>query len=157
MLLACRDPHAPKHGFVLLVDAQVRRLSIGVIIYMSNYCSHHGLQGFTPAHFDRKLSSLAIKCFLRVFPLRLRTLHHCFPDFKCVARLSMPQVAWLLGRYGRLRLNEHIGSPREFRFDFTHYCGIQVEGLPPALGGTYSLANFRDQLDGPGESDNRKT
>lgn len=104
------------------------------------------MQGCKPCNIDRKMSRVTLECVRDGSPIKLRAFHSFFPDFKCVAQLAVPGIAFLMGKYVRLRHIQHFGSPKEFRFDMQQY-GMQTDFLPPAVGGTFTLEEFQHFLD----------
>ena len=75
-------------------------------------------------------------------PIKTIAIHMCFPARKSVTTLVLPALLWLFGPNLRQRLQCHYGYPSELQRDLSEY-RIPEHCLPAALGGTYSLDQWR--------------
>jgi hypothetical protein len=80
-------------------------------------------------------------------PIQVRSAHLCFPCNKCVAMLLFPFNLWLLGPELRKKMCIHVGGgPKELLMDLSAY-GMEANGIPPAVGGSFDLTRYGESLD----------
>jgi hypothetical protein len=61
--------------------------------------------------------------------------------------LLFPFSLWLMGAEFRKRLCIHVGGrPKEFLMDLSAY-GMEADGVPPEVGGSFNLTRYEERLD----------
>lgn len=113
LVLGKSNENVQKHGCVLVVDGR----------------------GIDPERFNRKHYRKKLQLLYEV-PIYIRSIHVCFAAFKSAARLLQPSILWMYGRNLRLRRKVHYGTSTVLALSLQE-CGLQPEGLPPCLGGTF--------------------
>ena len=80
-------------------------------------------------------------------PVKIRAIHIFFPAHRCLAKLLFPMALWWLGPELRKKLAIHLsGGPKDYLMDLQKVY-MQADGLPPAMGGSFDLADLRNKLD----------